>query len=511
MKFGHIYREELERSFPAQWAASAISYNQLKKCIKRVQRELSALGLDAHTLKQLLETAEAQQKARDSEAAAERAKNEAAPEGSRQCADDEHRPLRYRFADAGPAVVPQLLFLVDEATGAPLDAQLAPETRSLLHRLALEAQLTDLRITPDSPPDSPADSSPRRSIASSSLPPTERSNSDASNVPPNPDSSNDPSPPHSSSSPPTDPSNPSSHPPPTRVIAIPLTSDGEFFTRLQTELFALHSLQETEQARLSTTITSIGTLISRVTDPRTGKAAQHDLVRWRRIFEIYLDSRVFFSATERARGPNDAHKAGEAWSRFGALVAADGGVWKKRESEAAMRGFVEINEGLLRHLRFQELNQTAVGKILKKFDKRTALGASSSLPPLASPASFSASFAKALSAQVSSQIVARVPQLDDYLCPVCFTLAYRPVRLRCKHIFCIRCAIIMQREGRDRCPLCRGHTVLSADSDCIDPNLTKFLRRYFPDEAREKQKANERAAAIDQFGERFVDAKCVVM
>lgn len=51
MKFAHNYSDALEREdYPSQWVASAISYRQLKKCIKKVQKELSSLGLDPETL-----------------------------------------------------------------------------------------------------------------------------------------------------------------------------------------------------------------------------------------------------------------------------------------------------------------------------------------------------------------------------------------------------------------------------------------------------------------------------
>ena len=59
MKFGHQFQEALKRDdFPQHWVKSAIAYGQLKKCIKKVQGELSSLGLDAQTLKQLLQAVE---------------------------------------------------------------------------------------------------------------------------------------------------------------------------------------------------------------------------------------------------------------------------------------------------------------------------------------------------------------------------------------------------------------------------------------------------------------------
>lgn len=54
MKFGHDYIQILEREgFPTQWVHSAISYRQLKKCIKKVRVELLELGLSRDILNQL--------------------------------------------------------------------------------------------------------------------------------------------------------------------------------------------------------------------------------------------------------------------------------------------------------------------------------------------------------------------------------------------------------------------------------------------------------------------------
>lgn len=51
MKFAHEFKDALEREgFPSHWVESAIPYGQLKKCIKKVKRELESFGLDAHTL-----------------------------------------------------------------------------------------------------------------------------------------------------------------------------------------------------------------------------------------------------------------------------------------------------------------------------------------------------------------------------------------------------------------------------------------------------------------------------
>ena len=54
MKFGHDFEASLDKGeFPKEWLDSAISYKQLKKCIKKVQKELGSLGLDSQTLNAL--------------------------------------------------------------------------------------------------------------------------------------------------------------------------------------------------------------------------------------------------------------------------------------------------------------------------------------------------------------------------------------------------------------------------------------------------------------------------
>lgn len=61
MKFAHTFVETLSsENFPAEWQAAAIQYRQLKRCIKRLSRELAELGLDADTLRALVSESQAQ-------------------------------------------------------------------------------------------------------------------------------------------------------------------------------------------------------------------------------------------------------------------------------------------------------------------------------------------------------------------------------------------------------------------------------------------------------------------
>lgn len=246
--------------------------------------------------------------------------------------------------------MPKLFFAVDEATGEPIDAGISDETKNYLHQLALSVDMTNVRITDATEPTSEDPSSP----------PDRR------------------------------PSRPA------KLLEIPLTSDSEFFTILNDELSKLSALQAEEKQKLSTNITELGNLIAKLTDP-SDKKAKHDLAEWRRVFEKYLDSRVFFATNEQDHGTHNFASAQKNFMSF--LKVAQEADFKKKESLTALQKFVEINTELLRNLQFQELNQTAIAKIIKKFDKRTGLGVKTSLPQVYNLDS--ASIAKSLSSQVS--------------------------------------------------------------------------------------------------------------
>lgn len=119
--------------------------------------------------------------------------------------------------------------------------------------------------------------------------------------------------------------------------------------------------------------------------------------------------------------------------------------------------------------------------------------------------------ARDVCARIAEDVVAVVPRLEDYTCPVCLSLAWLPVRLRCRHVFCVRCVIKMQREEQKFCPMCRGEVVMQADLDNLDADLEKFLKLYFRAEAKEKQKANEIERGQELFGEDYKPTSCILM
>lgn len=209
-----------------------------------------------------------------------------------------------------------------------------------------------------------------------------------------------------------------------------------------------------------------------------------DLEQWRALFELYLEAGIFFSTHEQDHGARNSVVALKQLQWFQNEVSQRRLVqsFKLPASRDALARFMEINLHLLQNLKFQEINHQAVTKILKskeapfphlldtltslsEFDKRTSLGVKETFPKLIHSSSImSETMSKAVCAELSTTLVNVVPQLDDYLCPVCFTIAWKPVRLACQHIFCIRCMIKMQTDQVNHCPLCRDNVVMAADA-----------------------------------------------
>lgn len=78
------------------------------------------------------------------------------------------------------------------------------------------------------------------------------------------------------------------------------------------------------------------------------------------------------------------------------------------------------------------------------------------------------------------------------------SVAWRPIRLSCQHVFCVRCLIKAQKNGMRSCPMCRHPTaVKNATALNLDEGLQNFLKMYFPQEIKEKKRDNEREQAIE--------------
>ncbi|RYP92590.1 hypothetical protein DL770_001348 [Monosporascus sp. CRB-9-2] len=470
MKFAQEFRRSLQREgFPQRWVESAIPYGQLKKCIKKVTKELNELGLDRDVLAQL---ASSQKDSSDSSSAL------SGDVGFRYNLDEDTTDSRH--------LRPRLTVFVHLSEGVAVDAYLTPATRRFLEKIASKAP-----VDRHSSPDSGHAGTGSPSTAANSCVPAE-------------------SLPSSGPGSAAELARPSS----VQRVEVPLVFDGEFFNILQTDVSNLDTLQEEEQKKLQEEVRNLGREVTKITAPSKGRKSRGDLEKWREIFELYVDARVFFSTRESDHGARTSAQALEQLKWFQDQVLQRNILQGLRleASRQAFSRFLNMNAVLLQNLKFQEINNKAVTKILKKFDKRTSLGAAKTFPIVVhSDRLLAGSVARDVCAQMSSELVSVVPQLDDYLCPVCFAVAYWPLRLDCQHVFCSRCLVKMARKGERYCPLCRADVVMQAGLDHFDSDRAAFLRKYFPHEVKEKIRASELERNREIFGPDYVDKPCSVM
>ncbi|TFY55210.1 hypothetical protein EVG20_g9404, partial [Dentipellis fragilis] len=274
--------------------------------------------------------------------------------------------------------------------------------------------------------------------------------------------------------------------------------------------------------------------------------SQSDLSAWREVFQLYAESEVFDNMSERARGERSIEDSEARLKAFAERVT-DRGLGDRRtlklaESRKALETFLHLNVFLLDLKKFQEANAEATRKILKKHAKRTALplpvlsvapgtGVSNSSLAMAldSPQPFSLSptahsdsltlvvphtvamLPRMLVQAIGETLIPIIPHVDDYACLICTSIAFKPIRLFCGHLFCVRCLVKMQKRGKGNCPMCRAPTVLQADRSNVDWALLNLMQDWFPDESREKLKQNEREAAKEELEELGLDSQgCVI-
>lgn len=114
-------------------------------------------------------------------------------------------------------------------------------------------------------------------------------------------------------------------------------------------------------------ISLVMTELTRCVARPPSKFHRTDLNRWRELFEVYIQSGIFFSTHELDHGQRNSTTAARQLQKFQSEVVRMGLVekFKLPESRRALQRFVQINITLLQTLRFQEINQRAISKILK--------------------------------------------------------------------------------------------------------------------------------------------------
>lgn len=501
MKFGHEYSLALANAgFPAEWVDKAIEYKHLKKCIKKVHNELEDLGLDEDTLAVLGDLIAQPRPDAKSEAEKER-------EEFLSAAKPQLSTIPEEFA-------PQLRILVDSRTGTPLDARLAPETRQSLRKLASH----EIIVAGRKKDHHHQGGLREKHVQKSALQEEEDGPADGQGQIHDVESEED-----------------------AKWVQVPLASANDFFQLLEPKLVELERLRDEETRNLEEAILDLGDAVENVIQPvRDGfesrrQVSYRDLYFWREMFRLYLEKPIFYRSTEQKRGALTFAEARSNLEEYDQQLRTTGLLDKMKTPQAklAAQNFLDLNVRILSIMHFQEWNSRAMTKILKKFNKRThlegqlfikslpgyseLLAANSTDPTHQSALSagaFADSIARDLHAEIGSKVLSIVPQLDDWICPVCYGMAWRPVRLGCcRAVFCISCIIQLQDTGMKRCPMCNDESVMRADAGNIDEKTVEFLRKFFPMEVKKRQRENERKMAVREFGEEYVNGKhkCGVM
>ncbi|KAJ3559944.1 hypothetical protein NM688_g25 [Phlebia brevispora] len=345
----------------------------------------------------------------------------------------------------------------------------------------------------------------------------------------------------------------------TKEVVISLPSDTVFFEVLLETFEALNNHLAAVRNEFVVNVTDLSRTISDTARPMSSLSSFHayshstnpaavsvhtpsalslsstksDLYSWREIFQLYVDTEVFESHSERTRGERSIEDAEERLKLFIQRMTEKGFITghtlKLKESRDALQTFLRLNTFILDLKRFQFATSEATRKILKKHTKRTALpmspslssrfmlpsvpsasaDISSALVPITSNAG--ASLSLILVQAISEILLPVIPHIDDYACVICMNIAFKPIRLQCGHLFCVRCLVKMQKRGQDGCPMCRAPTVLSANRTNVDWALVNFMKDWFPIEAKKKLQQNEREAAEEQMEELgFKEESCII-
>ncbi|KAJ2857288.1 hypothetical protein J3B02_001097 [Coemansia erecta] len=269
----------------------------------------------------------------------------------------------------------------------------------------------------------------------------------------------------------------------TQVI-MQLQADQFFFGQLIRYIERSQEFEKTYTKQYSTNVTALGSELTAVTSPY-----KRDFEIWRELFRLYIDADVWEHTEGDFRPTNTAKEGQERFAKFMQHVDKIG-LTKRFCDPLSLNllvNFFKLNSELTNLKLLQEMNELAMRKILKKHDKRTQLVSKTQFPQFVTIDT--TTLTKALIYTIHTELVGVVPQIDDYLCPMCLNIAWRPLRLDCAHVFCSRCVVKASRRCIFDCPVCRAkNAIYRAGVSNIDNALLNFLKLYFPREVKEKQR-----------------------
>ncbi|KAI9025919.1 SPX domain-containing protein [Phycomyces nitens] len=270
------------------------------------------------------------------------------------------------------------------------------------------------------------------------------------------------------------------------LLKIQLERDSEFFHLLLDELARAATLHDKEQKKFSETIQTLeGELCSMTTSNK------NDMYTWRAIFKLYIEASIFQDTNNKAISLKESKRRFQKFQTDIASESLENNLVLE-ESKTILQHFLAINSKLIYLQYFQSLNEMAIAKILKKHDKRSGLDATAKFNEFAkNNAVFVEGILLSLYQAVQTKLVTIIPQPEDFSCPVCFCLAWKPIRLKCSHLFCVRCLLKAKAKHITNCFICRSENAVSeATADNLDKSLCNFMELNFPREIEEKEHEN---------------------
>ena len=466
MKFAKVLEQTLvEEEIPDDWVEAAIKYKTLKKCINQVVKELSLLGLGQNTLKLILHN------------------DQSVIEVPQEDANASNPAIaHYSLTKKDNNIISTLKISFDYSNEEYTDDhihELAQEIKTRIEKLLDDDQeLTAAKVVELTDADKLV-ISPQSSHKVEEADETKSDSPQSKKV----------------------------------NLEICLNLDSKFFSMLNEELESLDAFKKREEDRLMNEVDQVRSLLVTLASPE--KYRKGDLYKWREVFRMYLDSEVFFRYNE-ATSSGSERTADQVKKNLDSFMerAQKSGIltsFRNKKSKLAFNQFAQINTHLLKVLQFQSINSTALRKILKKFDKQTSLGIRNEFPKLISNDHVfmtGASIAQSVCYVIQSSILKLVPQLEDFTCPICLSIAYKPIKLNCGHVFCVRCLVKMKQRSKADCPICRLHNaVLEADGSNLDEKSLVIMKRYFPTEVRMKLKERDQ----EHYSEFVGQGKCIIM
>jgi len=263
-------------------------------------------------------------------------------------------------------------------------------------------------------------------------------------------------------------------------VEIFLESDTVFLNKM-VDIFKNLSLFEKDCQKLfDSNINAIKTMLKEVSTP--GKT---DTYPWRNILRLYRETDLW---THNGK-VNTWEQATNKFEVFKAKAQSIISKFKMPESQEVFDQFNKLNQDTITLKRFYEINQTAIYMVLKDHDKDTKLSACEGLPCFISTDFFSDNACKRLTYEITNSLLSVIPDPEKYACPICQELAYKPIRLNCNHLFCLKCLIRAQKKNLDNCPVCRAKdAVKNATSKNLDKKLLNMFLTDFPREVRVRKK-----------------------